>query len=1343
MPENIKRFTVFISCPGDVEDEKKIIKSVCQELTKSLSNECIAVEPFEWQEDVIPLVTGEGAQDVIDKQIKEKNPDIYFGMLWGRFGDKNKNGLAPTESEFEDAVFRMRNNGSPVITFYFKVNKALPQDEHEKMQLADISEFKSKVGKMGLYKDFKYYDDFETGDVFRRKVSETLQYIVRNYSSLTKTKINISKQQPPDYGYYIARKVIKTQERDEAQLLGRSRDVSKDIIEVIMQERHLVLLGGAGMGKTRELQRIQAHFMEYGEIEPHWISLNKYTGNIYNLLPSNINNIPENQQLLIFDGLDEIESKHWYDAIREIERYSENHPELHMLVSCRANFYKTESEQTDKNIKSPGTLERFASYALCDLDDEAINQYVKNRLGTKADDFICKISEAKVTDLLINPFYLVNLIVQYQNNSDLPKTKSGILYHLISWRFQWDVTHFRTTVELKDKKKEIFVMLGRIALGLEMLGRNYMTDDEFQEIVPDDTKRNILKSGTIWKKNEDSGIQWQFEHNNFQEYLAAKNLVSQPLEIIKKMVSFGPNYQRIIPSWLNTLSFIFSIAEQPELITWLQSLAPNILVNFEHDKIPLEKRIQIFKTVFNQYKDKQIWIDRDLYSYSDLAKFGQSPGAIDFLLDEVDKAAYYTTRSNAIKLIEHMKIDSAQRQRAIELLYVYAIDQNEHQVVRHNALIALSVLRVAENAKVDGIVNELRNSDNDWIRSGLYYLLHNSEYLDENIDVFLEGIKYVRYEPHRRAGEGRLGDEDYHLLKGIEKAKTPQAVNKILFYFSEHPADAHDHNLNELLSSIALNAAEAFKKMPELLETARKLFAVLVKQGYKAEPQQFIIFFNKTNTRYETFREMLPIEINNLNILSTLADQTCLDLIIEKYEAKELTDEDIWRFQNALAFWNNTLFLPFNQRLNEISNNKFALPTREERLHGREKHYQREFNMLFNIDLFFEEVKNVFREQNKTELTGEDIENITKQYWSDIPPYSELVVYEIRSLLAQKINQPVTFETISQAIKQTWEYYSLNEIYIRLLNDRKRELMLSPEQVDRINQWCQEKLKKIDFKTAVIMTPDGKMQTSWDAIFLRYYLIRLNLDYPKNILLDMLAFEWIEEDMPVGIKYLEGRLSNTEIKERIFGDLENGVNNNYVFENYIDYCKRNRLHEIAPFALNVIVGNSGPNSRVRHLALDALVEVEADLSALESELPKIIDDFKWVVIERIIELKKNNADLLKILGYMMKNNNEQEKLKAASYLALLQDMDGFKYYVEWIIKHKEYSERMFGKSPLQSLTNYESLPLLLELLELSYMEDIQQDEFDRLDHAVLHALTTLALQSEEQFIKAEYFSEFD
>lgn len=1327
MNKGIIQIKVFVSCPSDVEQEKQIVRDVCDSLTKALSkSRNIQVKTIEWRSDVIPFITGEGPQSVINKQIEESDYDIYIGILWKRFGDKQSNGLTPTEGEFKDALRRSKETGKPIVQFYFKLDEFYPSGSYEALQAFEIQQFKERI------RDFGLYDEFRGREEFQKKVYESILYTIENLNSLTSKKTTIPKTKYPEIPHYLLRKVYPTKDYSSSEILFLRTELSQDILSLIVQHNRIVLLSDAGVGKTTELQRIAWHFSNNDSpFYPFLVPLNKYVNqDLSELLPPNWSEIPESQILIILDGLDEIESKNKNGAIRQVELFSEQYPSSHIIVSCRTNFYKSETKQ------SSGTLSRFSSYVLLDLDGKEIKKYIETRLDKQARNFNEVIFRNQFQELLRIPFHLIRLVELFEANRTLPQNKAEIFEQLLFDRIQLDVEHFRTTIELNEKRKTIIETLERLALGMELLGRNYINNDDYQQLIPDESVRTLVNHCTVWKKNEGEIVTWQFEHNNFQEYLAARVLSRQSLEIIKDFISFKPDHRKVIPSWVNTLSFLISIIDKhvplfDDILNWIKDIEPELVVKFEPDKVETATRIHIFKSIFGYYKERQIWINPDKFRYSELAQFGQSDEIVDYLLTEAETATHHTTFGNAVELIGELQIPHSQRQRTSQFLVRCALDDNRGEQVQKQALIALADLKINSQEVINQIVPVLYSSDSTWVRFGLYYFLYNSDHLDENIEILLEGIKYVRFHSST-SRETRLANEQWHLKIGLEKAKSPSAIRRIIAYFKEHPRGLDDAYFEESISVIAENAANSYSKEPLLFESVIDLFGVLVREHLEKEAKKFIYFFDKTDTRLQAFKKVFAQRSGNkedcLVILATLADTKCIEFFVDQYEEYNITDDVIWTFQDYLGWKNHYLYLPFNKLINEKSGNKFILPPKRDFDKEIKQRRQRDIDLLFDKEAFLKEIKLIFATEQKQTFTSKDLLTVETHRW-DNPYFSDLAIHALQEIAG---NQTVSFETVIQVVNHgdRWDLFCIGKIYGYL--ESNQEAVLSKKQKDWIANWCIRNLNKVNFKKALLTEANNRFSTSYLAIYLWYFLKKLNLTYPQNVLLDLLSFNWFEGHQRCGIKYLEGQLSEVEITARILENLQEGIENNDVLKNHIDYCKRHNIKEVLPFALHEIADPTRDNEG-RQVALETFCEISETLSELKKILPEITDDFKWDIVEELV--KRNSKYSYTFLLEILAGGNEQDQFKAAEYLIELQDLEGLKYYVEWIKRHKEFPEKSFKKAPLLSLRILESVPFLIELLKISYQDDFVQDEFRRLDPIVLDTLTAIALQSDQHYIE--------
>lgn len=1319
MAKEVTQIRVLVSCPDDVAPEKQIVREVCEDITHGLGKgRNIQIRAIDWRENVVPLITGEGAQSVINRQIEDYDYDIYVGILWKRFGDKRPNGLTPTEEEFENAFSRNQKTRRPILQFYFKLDEFYSDNSYDASQVLQVQEFKERrIKPLGLYNEFKGKEEFG------RKISSSILYIVENFDSLTSGKTAIPKIKYDKVPHYLARRVCLAKDYDSASKLLLRRELAQDILEVIEQQRRIVLLSDAGVGKTTELQRIAYHFSkDEDNLYPFFVSLNKYVQSLTELLPRNWREIPKSRLLLVLDGLDEIENKNRFDAIRQIESFADQNPSSYIVISCRTNFYNTETEQTS------GTLGKFSSYILLPLDAKEIEDYISKSLDKRAAEFNRTVIRNQLQELLKIPFYLVHLVELFTTSGALPRSKADIFEQLLNARIQLDKSHYRTTIELGEKRNTVIDTLERLAVGMEVLGRNYITNDEFRKLISDEDLRALIKYCTVWRKNEGEGATWEFEHNNFQEYLAARVLSRQTITTMKSFISFEPEHTRVIPSWLNTVSFLLSMSDNKDLLRWILDNEPELAVKFEPDKIDSGTRIRIFKEIFNGYKERQIWIDTDKFRYSELAHFGQSDEIVDFLLGELASPAHYTTVSNAIQLLGQLQIPHSQRQRASQFLVKCALDADSGEIVQNHALLALASLKLSTREVINQILQILRSSTNSRVRFGLYYFLYNSNYLDENIDVFLEGIKYVRSHHLFNGGETRFADEHWHLTKGIEKAKSPDALLKILAYFKNNHRDLDDVYFEKSISVIAENCASAYTAKPLLFNSALKLFTILVNQHLEDEAKQFISFFDKSNTRVKAFQTLFTrggdIE-NHIYILAALADKKCIEFFVQQYEEHKVTDSNVRRFQHYLGLKNPELYLPFNELINKKSNNRFVLPPERHYEQERKQRRQQDVNLLFDKEAFLREIKLIFDTERKNSFTSRELLDVETQRW-DNPYFSDLAIRTLREIVGSKT---VSFKTASSVVdKWDWDSFCISNVFELLSHDE--DITLSEEQKTWIANWCYSNLEKVNFKTALVTKPTGH-ETSRLAVYLWYFLRRLDLKYPPNVLLDMLSFDWVQGIQMYGIEYLEDSLDKIDITARILANLEEGIQSNEVLKNHIEYCRRNRVTEVLPFALNEIA-NRSRNDEVRRISLETFCEMSETLSDLENILPKVADDFKWDVVRELV--KRNSPGAHTFLQKTLAKGSGQDKIKAAEYLIELQDLEGLKYYVGWVRRHKRLPER---PPPLPLLRILESVPLLIKLLKMSYQPGFTQDAFHTLDRIVLDTLTAIALESDLHYIKVK------
>lgn len=160
MAEQVTKLKVFVASPGDVTEERGILKEVIEELNHGVAAKIgLVLQYVGWDTDAWAGI-GEDAQDVINQQIGSY--DIFIGIMWKRFGTPTNRAGSGTEEEFEQAYKLWSSYGRPQIMLYFRNEPFFLLTVEETGQMANVINFKNKAEEKGaLYFAYKTPQEFE------------------------------------------------------------------------------------------------------------------------------------------------------------------------------------------------------------------------------------------------------------------------------------------------------------------------------------------------------------------------------------------------------------------------------------------------------------------------------------------------------------------------------------------------------------------------------------------------------------------------------------------------------------------------------------------------------------------------------------------------------------------------------------------------------------------------------------------------------------------------------------------------------------------------------------------------------------------------------------------------------------------------------------------------------------------------------------------------------------------------------------------------------------------------------------------------------------------------------
>lgn len=168
----MKKITIFVSSPSDVEHERRICKKVLEQLNAMLrAHYNVYLDPYFWENSIES--TGMGRPQ--GRIPSPENFDLYIGILWKRFGTPtgevdpatgmvNKSG---TEEEFRLAyeAWKKTNHVKPEIKFLHKRVEETPEllaDEQYIQVKKFLNNFNLEGEHPGLYYTFDSDVEFES-----------------------------------------------------------------------------------------------------------------------------------------------------------------------------------------------------------------------------------------------------------------------------------------------------------------------------------------------------------------------------------------------------------------------------------------------------------------------------------------------------------------------------------------------------------------------------------------------------------------------------------------------------------------------------------------------------------------------------------------------------------------------------------------------------------------------------------------------------------------------------------------------------------------------------------------------------------------------------------------------------------------------------------------------------------------------------------------------------------------------------------------------------------------------------------------------------------------------------
>lgn len=162
MSYEAKVFNLMIASPGDVRDERAIVREVVHEWNGMHSETTRTIlMPQGWETHSAPVTGGRG-QAIINSQILSRS-DLLVAMFWTRIGTPTEQAVSGTAEEIQEHV----SSGKPAMIYFS--NAPVRPDSIDEEQYSSLKKFKDWCLTQGLIEIYNGNQDFR--DKFRRQLA--------------------------------------------------------------------------------------------------------------------------------------------------------------------------------------------------------------------------------------------------------------------------------------------------------------------------------------------------------------------------------------------------------------------------------------------------------------------------------------------------------------------------------------------------------------------------------------------------------------------------------------------------------------------------------------------------------------------------------------------------------------------------------------------------------------------------------------------------------------------------------------------------------------------------------------------------------------------------------------------------------------------------------------------------------------------------------------------------------------------------------------------------------------------------------------------------------------------
>lgn len=1043
----------------------------------------------------------------------------------------------------------------------------------------------------------------------------------------------------------------------ENRLTGESKFINKfQLTELCQKYPFIILLGEAGNGKSTELQWTAAFYSENSGLpRPVYLTLKTYIDEtIENLAKKQGFSIEEEHELFfLIDGFDEISGGNKQNFLKQLTAYHEQNPKARFLVSARNNFYR-------KDLLG----DYFETVWIEPLTDGDVAAFVRE-LGIDDRKFLFEIEQRNLKELLLIPFYLIELCGIYQEKEILPE-RSQLMKELMEHKFAEDSRKFRMTmdIDIAEQKARIFSQLQKIAAAMHGMDCHYLSEKDYQKFIPFLEDRELLRYSSIWKFQEEG---WQFSHNNFGEYLAAEYLARCPFDEVKKLVSAGYPELGICRNWNHVLSYLLFMGNE-DIEEWLLEADFTLFFDSDVTRIPAQKRSKILRKEWERLKKQHEWITGQRYRPEKLMQFGVNYLEIDMFLNEIRNPLDIVIQQNAILALSYCPnlfgCDDRVRDTLMELCQI----QQEHGGVYERAILCMLKLGLIGEKELEKLMQIFRETEVSEVRYALYRCIRVLGKADKYICFLADGLKYGSW------NEGRLGNESSELHYTLMCVEEPSAAMKVIKELADNKRYFHIYQIDKVVEHIFTGFTEkGVRFTDDKWSTLVEFYERVSSNGLHNLENMVLNYFADVGEKIKLFQyELKNVEKGSCSwmIIRQLLDHTVSKWVLEQYKNGELDQNQV------------SLCIDFMDSQDAVFNELTALYYEKTgiQIQARQKiDYDglrrqgdgRYLKAIICKREYLSLIEELIGLYGKERLTRKDMEEGLIEWEQNRYDLEQVKFDYFRS------DNTETLQEWRNSVEQEWEEYESRLVISWLYQYQGKKEDIPDEIKEAAKAYFDRNIETINFSQMIRWLTDEKSEIL-DGRGQRMLYFAWLFDFPmekRKAEGIFTASYFLDEEQIRSL--LERHFTKEELKKIVLCNMNHGGLKGDDLCLHLRYCEEFEICECAD-AIRKIAVDDTRSEWVRKRAIKYFYQVIGPQAVCQVILPNLDGRLFMDTASKIVE---DRPEGLEDLLWNYAQRSDKDKAFCYRYLIQLQDNRGLKAYREALEK-KRRTEKNYVEDEL-------------------------------------------------------------